>query len=344
MPRADELQRNWYRPGAQPPWWARLLAGLYGWVTNGRRGLYRRGWLRTTRLPVPVVVVGNLTAGGAGKTPLVIALVEALQARGFKPGVVSRGYGGNSRVPRLLDATPDPAQVGDEPCLIRLRTGVPVAVGADRPAAAHLLLASSVDVIIADDGLQHYALARDVEICVVDGVRRFGNGRLLPAGPLREPLSRLRGVDFVVANGGAVQPGEVPMQLALHDAVSLVQPVQKKPLRDFAGSRVRAVAGIGNPGRFFQALRGLGIDVVEHPFPDHHRYTRADFDAGDGLAVLMTEKDAVKCRGFAQAGWWMVPAAADLPDSFFEAVAARISSAAQHAATHVSAARQRADS
>ncbi len=155
------------------------------------RRLYRIGWLRSTRLPAPVVVIGNLSVGGTGKTPLTIAVVEALRARGYRPGVVSRGYGGSQREPLLLDDAPDPAHVGDEPCLIHA-SGAPVAVGRDRPAAARLLLDAGCDVVIADDGLQHYALVRDVEICVIDGVRRFGNGRLLPAGPLREPLGRLR--------------------------------------------------------------------------------------------------------------------------------------------------------
>ncbi|MGH8190671.1 MAG: tetraacyldisaccharide 4'-kinase [Rhodanobacteraceae bacterium] len=324
MSLADSLQRRWYTPDLAPPLWTLPVAGLYGGVTAVRRSLYRRGLLGATRLPVPVVVVGNLTAGGAGKTPLVIALVEALRARGLTPGVVSRGYGGSAREPCLLGTTPNPDEVGDEPALIRLRTGVPVAVGADRPAAARLLLDQHVDLIIADDGLQHYALARDLEVCVVDGVRRFGNGRLLPAGPLREPASRLQGVDFVVCNGGEPQAGEILMRLGVRDAVSLAEPTRTSPLREFSGTRVHAVAGIGHPQRFFDALRGRGIDATEHAFPDHHRYTLGELAFGDGLPVLMTEKDAIKCRGFAHANWWAVPAIAELPAAFFDAVAARI--------------------
>lgn len=321
---ADALQRSWYAPHARVPWWARPLAWLYGRVTGMRRALYRRGLLASTRLSVPVIVIGNITVGGVGKTPLVIALVESLRARGFKPGVVSRGYGGSARAPMLLDAQPDPTVSGDEPALIRWRTSVPVAVGADRPAAARLLVAAGVDVIVADDGLQHYALARDLEICVVDGVRRFGNGRLLPAGPLREPESRLRDVDFIVCNGGEAHTGEVPMQLALHDAVALRDASKRKPVSAFSGTPVHAMAGIGNPQRFFNALRGCGVDVVEHPFPDHHRYTASDLAFAGNQPVLMTEKDAVKCRGFALGDGWSVPVDAGLPETFFDGVVAKL--------------------
>lgn len=324
MSLADKLQQAWYQPQARLPWWTFPVASLYRVVVASRRALYRRGWLRSARLPVPVIVVGNITVGGAGKTPLVIALVEALRARGFKPGVVSRGYGGSVGSPRLLGANPDPAEVGDEPSLIGLHTGAAVAVGADRAAAAGLLLEHHVDAIVADDGLQHYALARDVEICVVDGVRRFGNGRLLPAGPLREPLARLSEVGFVVCNGGVAQAGEIAMHLELGAAVLIADMMCKKPLAAFAGTRVHAVAGIGHPQRFFDALRGLGIEVVEHPFLDHHRYSSRDLEFHDDATVLMTEKDAVKCRDFGLANMWAVPVSAELPDAFFDAVAKRI--------------------
>ncbi|MGH8184841.1 MAG: tetraacyldisaccharide 4'-kinase [Rhodanobacteraceae bacterium] len=320
---ADDLQRRWYQPDTPPAWWTLPLARLYGGVSGIRRWLYRRGVLRTQHLPVPVIVVGNITAGGTGKTPLTIALVEALRARGRKPGVVSRGYGGSAREPTLLGAQPDPTVVGDEPALIKLRTGVPVAVGAKRFEVAKLLTDQGVDVVIADDGLQHYALARDVEICVVDGPRRFGNGRLLPAGPLREPESRLQSVDFMVCNGSDPNAGEVPMALALAEAAAVADPSRRQPLAAFAGRRVHAVAGIGNPERFFETLRGQGIDVLQHAFADHHRYAPADLAFGDELSVLMTEKDAVKCHAFAQPGWWSVPVSAALPDTFFDAVAAR---------------------
>jgi tetraacyldisaccharide 4'-kinase len=320
---ADDLQDCWYgnRP---PPWWTLPLAAFYGGVTAMRRAMYRHAWLRSERLPVPVIVVGNIVAGGAGKTPLTIALVQALRERGFRPGVVSRGYGGSAGAPLLLGVQPDPAVTGDEPALIKLRTGAPVAIGAKRAEAARLLLSEGTDVVIADDGLQHYALAPDIGICVIDGVRRFGNGRLLPAGPLREPESRLREVDFIVCNGGDARQDEIAMRLVLSHAVALADPSAVRPLSAFSGQRAHAAAGIGHPARFFDALRAFGIDVIGHPFPDHHRYTASDLAFGDGLPLLMTEKDGVKCRGFARAGWWSVPVTAELPADFFDAVAARL--------------------
>lgn len=324
MSLADDLQHRWYDLSASPARWALPLASLYGAVVAVRRGLYRKGWLRSRHLPVPVIVVGNIVAGGAGKTPLVIALVEMLRSLGWKPGVVSRGYGGSARGPQLLGARPDPFVAGDEPALIAIRTGVPVAIGADRPAAAKLLTHQGVDVLVADDGLQHYALARHIEICVIDGRRRLGNGRLLPAGPLREPASRLHEVDFVVCNGGEAQAGEIPMRLVLAHAVRVDDSAISKPLAGFPGSKVHAVAGIGHPSRFFESLRAVGMEPIEHAFPDHHRYAPADLDFGDELPVLMTEKDAVKCRAFAKQNWWSVPVTAQLPESFLDAVAARL--------------------
>lgn len=320
MSRADALTAAWYGNG-HVPWWAGPLAVLYGGVTGLRRALYRRGLLRSERLPVPVIVIGNLTAGGTGKTPLAIAIASHLRAHGHVPGVVSRGYGGRQREPLLLDDHPDPAAVGDEPCLIRGH-GIPVAVGRDRPAAARLLLAAGCNVVIADDGLQHYRLARDVEICVIDGARRFGNGRLLPAGPLREPLDRLRTIDLRVCNGGATA-GEYAMRLHGDLAFDLLDG-QPRPLHQFAGQRVHAVAGIGNPVRFFDSLRGHGIEVIEHPFPDHHAFVPGDLAFAETLPVLMTDKDAIKCRPFAQPHWWRVPVQATLAPAFFEALTSRI--------------------
>lgn len=316
----DTLASAWYGD-ARPPWWTRPLAALYGGVAACRRRLYGSGLLRSECLPVPVLVVGNLTAGGTGKTPLTLAMVDALRARGWRPGVVSRGHGGSRRGPLLLDEQADPTEVGDEPCLIHAH-GVPVAIGRDRPAAARLLLDAGCDVVVADDGLQHYRLARDVEICVVDGMRGFGNGRLLPAGPLREPVSRLRTVDFLVCNGGE-REGMWPMHLVGDEAVNLAA-ARRVPLRDFAGHRVHAVAAIGNPQRFFADLRRQGIEPIEHAFPDHHAFAPEELDFGDGLPVLMTDKDAIKCRRFARAHWWRVPVRAMLPPTFFAAVAARL--------------------
>jgi len=317
------LQQVWYG-GRAPGVALRLLALLYAGLSAARRRLYAWGWLPRERLPVPVVVVGNLTAGGAGKTPLVIALVEQLRARGFTPGVISRGYAGSASDVQIVDAQSDPRVVGDEARLLFDATRAPVCVGRDRAAAARSLLRSaSVDVLVADDGLQHYKLGRDLEICVIDGMRRFGNGRLLPAGPLREPLRRLDSIGMRVCNGGTPGAGETAMQLRGDVAVALGDGRQR-PLREFSGRRVHAVAGIGNPQRFFTQLRAAGMELIEHPFPDHHPYAAADLAFGDDLDVLMTAKDAVKCRAFASARCWQVPVRAELPPEFFDALAAAL--------------------
>ena len=317
------IERIWY-DGAAVPVWLRGLVPIYKILRTLYVAPYRCGWRKPERLPVPVIIVGNLTVGGSGKTPLVIALVEALRVRGFRPGVVSRGYGEIQRKPLLLDDVPMPERVGDEPCLIRKRTGAPVAVGRDRARAAALLLERGVNVVIADDGLQNPSLARDMEICVIDGRRRFGNGRLLPAGPLRESLSRLDTIAFRVCNGGLVQADEIPMRLVGAMAVAVAGPAGARPLEAFAGQRVHGVAAIGNPERFFDSLRAHGIDVVPHAFADHRKFVPADLAFADDLPVLMTEKDAVKCTRFASASanLWCVPVRADLPDTFFDALAA----------------------
>ncbi len=317
------LLRIWYEDHPAP-WWLRALVPVYRGLRALHLAPWRLGWRQPVRLPLAVLVVGNLTVGGSGKTPLVIALVEALRERGFRPGVVSRGHGGSAPGPLLVDAGSTPATVGDEPCLIRRRTGAPVAIGRDRPRAAALLPAQGVDLVIADDGLQNPALARDLEICVIDGRRRFGNGRLLPAGPLREPLSRLASIPFRVCNGGTPGPGEIPMTLDGDTAVALADAGVRRPLADFAGQRVHAVAAIGNPQRFFASLQARGIEVVAHPFPDHHAFSVEDFSFDDGLPLLMTEKDAVKCAPFARHAWWSVPVRAVLPAEFLDALAARL--------------------
>jgi tetraacyldisaccharide 4'-kinase len=275
---------------------------------------------REQRLPVPVVVVGNIAVGGTGKTPFVIWLVERLREWGWRPGVVSRGYGGRAREwPQRVLPGSDPALVGDEPVLVARRAGCPVVVGPDRVAAARALLdGGAVDVVVSDDGLQHYRLWRDLEIAVVDATRGLGNGRLIPAGPLREPPSRLGEVALVVANGpGWTAPAgrQVTMRLAAWQAEAL-DGSGPRLLSDFAGQTVHAVAGIGNPARFFAMLSQQGIGLVVHPFPDHHAFARADLEFGDGLPVLMTEKDAVKCRAFGAPNQWVVPVEARLePDA-----------------------------
>lgn len=317
------IQQIWY-DGQPAPWWLHALVPVYRSLRWLHLAPYRYGWRKATTLPVPLLVVGNLTAGGSGKTPLVIALIDALRARGFRPGVVSRGYGGSKPGPLLVDDVSKPAEVGDEPCLIRRRSGAPVAIGRDRAAAAQLLLERGVDVVIADDGLQNPSLVRDVEVCVIDGRRRFGNGLLLPAGPLREPAERLASIPFRVCNGDAAQAGEVSMRLAGEMAVALIANGGTRPLDSFAGDRVHAVAAIGHPARFFDRLRAYGIDVVPHAFADHHPFVAADLAFGDDLPLLMTEKDAVKCLAFATPRFWCVPVRAELPASFFDAVAERV--------------------
>jgi tetraacyldisaccharide 4'-kinase len=312
------LTRRWYGSAAAP-WILRPLAALFGLVARLRRRRQQAA-AREQRLPVPVVVVGNIAVGGTGKTPFVIWLVERLREWGWKPGVVSRGYGGRAREwPQRVQPGSDPALVGDEPVLVARRAGCPVVVGPDRVAAARALLdGGGVDIVVSDDGLQHYRLWRDLEIAVVDATRGLGNGRLLPAGPLREPASRLGEVALVVANGpGWTTPAgrQVTMRLVAWQ-VEALDGSGGRLLADFAGQTVHAVAGIGNPARFFAMLSQQGIGLVVHPFPDHHAFARADLEFGDGLPVLMTEKDAVKCRAFGAPGHWVVPVEARLePDS-----------------------------
>ncbi len=322
---AVRLLRVWY-DGEQVPFWLSALVPVYRALRALHLAMYRLGLRRITRIDVPVVVVGNITAGGSGKTPLVIALVEALRARGMRPAIVSRGYGGSQHAAAVLDEAPDPRRYGDEPCLIRRRTGAQVAIGRDRAQAAALLVKQGANVVIADDGLQNPSLARDIEICVIDGQRRFGNERLLPAGPLREPLDRLSRVDFRVCNGAGAEPGEIAMRLMGDMAVAVAGASRTRPLSSFVRKRVHAVAGIGNPARFFTGLQARGIDVVPHAFADHHAFVPADLEFGDRLPVLMTEKDAIKCVSFASPDVWCVPVSAELPSTFIDAIVARLRS------------------
>ena len=307
------IARIW--SGESPLWLLLLpLSWLYGLVSGIIRLLYRLGLKRAWRAPVPVVVVGNLTAGGNGKTPVVIWLVEQLQKRGIRPGVVSRGYGGKAaHYPLLLTPDTTTAEAGDEPVLIYQRTGAPVAVSPVRSDAVQALLAEhDVQIIITDDGLQHYALARDKEIVVIDGVRRFGNGWWLPAGPMRERASRMKFVDAVIVNGGVAQPGEIPMQLQPGMAINLLtgerQAVSRLPA-------LVAMAGIGHPPRFFATLEQCGARLEKRvPLADHQALVAEQVDAltTSGQTLIMTEKDAVKCRAFAKENWWYLPVDAEL--------------------------------
>ncbi|URO00666.1 tetraacyldisaccharide 4'-kinase [Leclercia adecarboxylata] len=290
------------------------LSWLYGLVSGLIRLSYKVGLKRAWRAPVPVVVVGNLTAGGNGKTPVVIWLVEQLSKRGIRAGVVSRGYGGKAeRYPLLLTAQTTTAQAGDEPVLIFQRTGAPVAVSPVRSEAVQALLThENIQIVITDDGLQHYALARDKEIVVIDGVRRFGNGWWLPAGPMRERASRLHSVDAVIVNGGSAQTGEIPMQLRPGLAVNLLTGER----RDVAELiNLVAMAGIGHPPRFFSTLEACGAKLQNTvPLADHQALSLEQVAAftAPGQTLIMTEKDAVKCRAFARDNWWYLPVDAEL--------------------------------
>ncbi|MBK9130958.1 MAG: tetraacyldisaccharide 4'-kinase [Gammaproteobacteria bacterium] len=311
----DLLLESWY--GKSPlATLLRPLSWIYRLLIVLRRGMYVLGLRRVTRLRVPVIVVGNITVGGTGKTPFVIWLAGLLVREGWRPGIIARGYRGQARHwPQQVRPDADPAIVGDEPVLLSRRCACPVAVGPDRVAAAEALLHyHGCDIVISDDGLQHYALGRDIEVVMVDGVRRFGNGYCLPAGPLREPPGRLARVDFTVVTGGAALRHEYPMTLQA-SAVrnvrrdSLAYAPDKFPYRQF-----HAVAGIGHPARFFRQLKQLDFGFTEHAFPDHHEFTAADLAFGDDLPVMMTEKDAVKCRRFCHDNCWYLAVDARLDE------------------------------
>ena len=332
-PEGDEVERilfrlldeMWYGSRA----WGRWLAPLslpYAAAAQLRRVLFRHGLRAADRIGVPVVVVGNIAAGGTGKTPLVVRLARCLREHGYRPGVICSGYRGRARDwPRFVHEGSDPAAVGDEAVLLAKRCGCPVTAGRDRVAAARLLLhRSGCDVVLSDDGLQHYRLARDVEIAVLDGRRRHGTGWCIPAGPLREPVSRLESVDFVVTKGRA-REGEYRMELtgrtlrlAADDSVAI-------DATELASSPVHAVAGIGHPASFFGRLRDLGLRIVPRAFPDHHPFSAADIEFPDERPVVMTEKDAVKCRGFAGGRHWYLPVDAVVEPALESDLIARLS-------------------
>lgn len=320
------LHALWYR--RQPLMWLLApLAGLYAGISALRHWLYAQGWLKVYRAPVPVIVVGNITVGGNGKTPVVVWLVEQLRAQGWHPGVISRGYGGKAEhYPLAVTAATPAAACGDEPRLIVLRCGCPLAVAPRRAEAVRCLLAQDpqVDVIIADDGLQHYALARDIELVVVDGERRFGNGCRLPMGPLRESTRRLRHVDAVICNGGVPRPGEYVMTLLPEP----LRPVARQSAQSVPepGAEVDALAGIGHPPRFFTTLQQAGFTLREAvAFADHQSYDAASLQSRFVTRpLLMTEKDAVKCHDFARDNWWYLPVSAQLPAELLNRILAKL--------------------
>jgi tetraacyldisaccharide 4'-kinase len=317
------IEKMWYGPKGSL--WMAPLSWLYGAVMALRSVLYRMGLRHRIKVGAPVVVVGNLTVGGTGKTPLVAWLSTRLSAVGMKVAVVSRGYGGRAKGVTRVTMHSRASEVGDEPLLLARRAQATIFIGRDRVAAAKAAVADGADIVITDDGLQHLALVRECEIVVIDGQRGFGNGCLLPRGPLRESPRRLRRVNAVVVNGTLSAPDfQLPAFLAKTHFVMRLTPGDARPvsggaslraLANFRGTGVHAVAAIGNPQRFFDMLREAGLTLYEHPMPDHHAFKPGDLNFGDSLPVLMTEKDAVKCAPFADERCWYVPVTADFGES-----------------------------
>jgi tetraacyldisaccharide 4'-kinase len=312
---------QWYYP--RP--WGKLLwpfAKVFGSIVKLRKYLYVHNVFKSYKASVPVIIVGNLTVGGTGKTPLVIYLAELLKKHGYKPGIVSRGYKGLVKSVVLVSPYSDPQVVSDEAVLLSRRTECPVIIAKKRAVGVdHMIRHNRVNIIICDDGLQHYALQRDIEIAVIDGERRFGNGYNLPMGPMREPESRLDTVDLIVTNSSISNNAkEHNMHFVCNEVYSLSHPNKNRSLEEFIGRPVHAIAGIGYPERFFQQLRDLGIIVIAHPYPDHYRFSPTDVTFADQLPVLMTEKDAVKCKYFAHTRLWVVKVSVELEPQFDNSV------------------------
>lgn len=328
---AHRLSEAWYTPSRWPCLLLPLTVVFYG-LSSARRGLYRSGFLKSSQAAVPVIVIGNIAVGGTGKTPLTLTLIEALIAAGYKPGIVSRGYGSKAhQYPyQVLPGSPV-SEAGDEPLMLAEQSRCPVVIAPDRVAAIDALLeANDCDVVLADDGLQHYAMGRDIEVVVVDAKRGLGNGLLLPAGPLRESLRRLDAVDFVVSNGGRAalpaQYKQYTMQIRPRLLLPLDQSQQAVDPQQWALSKtVHAVAGIGNPQRFYSTLSDLGFEVIEHSFDDHHKFVLDDLQFNDDLPVLMTAKDAVKVRALGTASnYWYLAIVAELDAAFIPALLDRL--------------------
>src|SRR5688572_11378331 len=318
----SRVEAMWYGP--RGPLWLAPLSLVYGTVMSLRGFLYRIGLRHRVKVGVPVIVVGNLTVGGTGKTPLVAWLASRLAAVGHRVAIVSRGYGGRGKGGTAVTMPTRASEVGDEPLLLARRAQATIFIARDRVAAAKAAVADGADIVITDDGLQHLALVRDCEIVVIDGQRGFGNGCLLPRGPLRESTRRLRRVNAVVVNGAISAPDfQLPpflaktyfdMRLTPGDARPVSGGASLRSLANFRGTGVHAVAAIGNPQRFFDMLRAAGLTLYEHPLPDHHAFKPGDLNFGDSLPVLMTEKDAVKCAAFADERCWYVPVTAEFAE------------------------------
>lgn len=329
---ANWFQKQW----AAYTFWHILLiplSWLFGIIVFLRKYFYKNGWLKSYRLNVPVIVVGNINVGGTGKTPLVIWLVEQMQLAGYKPGVVSRGYGGNAQQVIEVLSGSNPIEAGDEAVLIATRTNCPVFVSADRVSAGQRLLVTypECNVIISDDGLQHYRMQRNVEIVVYDNVKGFGNGALLPAGPLRESIARLKTVDAVISNGadnrdGAKKFNPIEMQLVAADFYNLVDVQKRSSAQGFSQQKILAVAGIGNPQRFFDQLGAMGLQFESRAYADHYIFQANDFEHIIADVILMTEKDAVKCRAFAQSNFWVLPVSAVVNNALMSVVLNKLNS------------------
>lgn len=319
------------------------ISGCFRSVVSLRRFLYRTHFKKVHYFSVPIIVIGNITVGGTGKTPLVIWLANFLKERGYRPGIVSRGHGSKANsYPNWVTQNSDPSQVGDEPLLIARRTECPVMIDPNRPRAVEeLLKRTDCNIVISDDGLQHYAMDRDIEIAVIDGERNFGNGFCLPAGPLREPVSRLKQVEFIILNkmngnascipykaqrntGSLLKNAQYFMNYHPENFLQLKNSKQIKPSDYFQNKNLHAIAGIGNPKRFFNLLRSMNLTFTEHAFPDHHPYKPTDFNFDADSMILMTEKDAVKCEKFADERFWYLPITADLPKEFGDQLVASV--------------------
>ena len=325
-----DINNHWYRSSHTLLTLALLpLSWSFRGIVSLRRIFYRLNIKKQQQFPVPVIVVGNITVGGTGKTPFVIWLAAMLKEQGFRPGIVSRGYGGaQRREPQWVNAHSDVKQVGDEAVLLARRTQCPLVVSVDRGSAVkHLLSQTDCNIVISDDGLQHYRMGRQIEIVIVDGERGIGNGALLPAGPLREPVSRLGEVDFVVVQGHSAFHFEQAVTMTLQGDIlhSVYNPQQTMTLNDLKNKTVHAIAAIGNPQRFFSRLQTAGMTVLEQAFPDHYLFQQQDLQFADHLPVVMTEKDAVKYQSFADERHWYLPVAAQLDSNFAEKLMEKLS-------------------
>lgn len=327
------IEKVWFHNHRAKYWLVPILlplTGLFYLLSSARRLAFSVGLFKSYKVDIPVIVVGNIGIGGNGKTPVVVHLVELSKGLGLKPGVISRGYGGTAEnYPYLLDETSTTSKAGDEPILIYQRCHVPVVVGSDRVASAKMLIEQGCNLVISDDGLQHYRLKRDLELVIIDGNRLFGNGLLLPAGPLREGVWRLKQADLVIFNGKraskskALNDDSLLMTLAANELIH-IKTGEKRSLAGFLEleETVNAIAGIGDPQRFFNTLKQLGFTIKkQHGFIDHKDFTESDFKLfNQDIPLLMTEKDAVKCQAFAQENWWYLPVSAQFSEKDEQAI------------------------